>query len=86
MQIVRTIGCVILGILIGTGAMLSWTASAQTPAQATDRIAASPIQWAGGQGFRYVRDSATRKCYFATVSRTADVTAMVEAPTGGCSF
>jgi hypothetical protein len=84
MQTFRTIGLVLLGVVLGAGAFVMRDTVRAQGVQESGRITVTPVEWSGGVPYRFIRDSLTRKCYLAALhTRDTNVAAMVEAP-GAC--
>ena len=84
MRMFRTIGLVVLGALLGAGIVVARETANAQGTQATTNITLSATEWNTGQGFRYVREGKTRRCFLASLNpRDSTITAMVEAP-GAC--
>ena len=84
MQTIRTIGLVLIGVVLGAGAFLMRDTVRAQGVQESGRITVTPVEWSGGVPYRFIRDGKTAKCYMAALhTRDSNVTALVEAP-GAC--
>ena len=84
MRMLRTIGLVVLGALLGAGVVVARDTVSAQGTQASANISLSTTEWTNGQGFRYVREGKTRRCFLAALNpRDSTITSMVEAP-GAC--
>lgn len=90
MRIVKTLGLVMVGVVIG---LVVAASSREVDAQIQLRrlVAGESVEWAGNYAFRFIKDTRTGACYLASLSAgeggsmtQPKVTAITRADDGSC--
>jgi hypothetical protein len=86
MRIIRAVGLVTLGVLIGAGA--TWTGTALRAQVPSGRLAlVTGIEYAGNYPFRFLKDTKTGTCYLVGLSggsSSTTITAITATDAAAC--
>jgi hypothetical protein len=83
MRTVRATGFVVIGVVLGVGAMVGSThVGAQTK---STRIDVGKIEFAGAVPMVFFRDTQTNSCYLGALDNAARMTAVTAVPITACS-